>query len=302
MKMDLETKIEALKDRFGFRVVSHYFTLDDVHRVSDFVGDSLEIAYDIMENKDQPTIACTTLFMVETAKLLSPETEIFTPVKDCQCDMVSHLTEDHIRLARGAHPTAPLVLYFNSPTYLKPFADALCTASTAVNVVESFESSVVLFGPDMHIASYLATHSRKQIVSICEGYCYVHQYGQEDIDEMLREYPEACVVMHPECSGQIQQYAEYIGGTTGMRKHVANTDHESYVVGCDPNLALFIARENPAKLVMPLDEENVCCEMRRFNQRNIYDSMKGRKHRIEIGLDNEQAEYVRGMLIALKQR
>jgi len=45
--MDLEAKIKALKDKFGFRVVSHYFTIDEVHKVSDFVGDSLEIAYNI---------------------------------------------------------------------------------------------------------------------------------------------------------------------------------------------------------------------------------------------------------------
>jgi len=239
--------------------------------------------------------------MAETAKLLSPETDILTPVQDCQCYMVSHLTEDHIKSARGAHPNAPLVLYFNSPTYLKPFADALCTASTAINVIESFDSPIILFGPDMHIASYLANHSRKQIVSICEGYCYVHQYEKANMDEILRSHPEACVVMHPECSREIQQYASYIGGTTGMRQHVANTGYEIYVVGCDPNLASFIANENPGKLIMSLDETNVCCEMRRFNQGNIYKSMITRQHRIEIGLTREEAQYVRGMLLALKQ-
>jgi quinolinate synthase len=299
--MNLEETVRKLKKEKGYRIVSHYFTDDEIQNVSDFIGDSLELGFNVQDQHDERVIACTTLFMAETVKLLNPDTKVLTPEEQCQCQMVSHMTEQDIIRTKEAYPTAPLILYFNSPTHLKPMADALCTSTTALKVVESFSSPVVLFGPDKHIAHYISQRTTKKVVSVCDGFCYVHQYDPEKLRVLLSQHPDAQVVMHPECAIEIQDTAHFIGGTSAMRNYIASTGYSTYIVGCDYNLTRFIARENPDKLVLSIDANNRCGEMRRFNLQNLYQTLLREAPEVKInGLTPRPMEKVQGLLTTLR--
>ncbi len=299
--MNLEETVTKLKAEKGFQIVSHYFTDDEVHRVSDFVGDSLELGFYVYDRQATRVIACTTLFMVETIKLINPDATVLTPEDNCQCQMVSHMTAEDIVRAKAAYPGAPLVMYFNSPSHLKPMADALCTSSTALSIVESFASPVVLFGPDKHIAHYIGQRTAKKVVSVCDGFCYVHQYDAGKLKTLLDEHPEAGLVMHPECAAEIQEYAHFIGGTSAMREYVASGKRDTYIIGCDYNLARFIAGENPDKLILSIDANNRCAEMRRFNLQGIYQALLNEPPETAMhGLTCEEKAKVQGLLMALK--
>jgi quinolinate synthase len=214
--------------------------------------------------------------------------------------MVSYITEEHVRKARKQYPGAPLVLYFNSPNRIKLMADALCTASTALQVVNSssfVDHPVLLFGPDKHIAYYLAENSSKKIVSVCDGFCYVHQYHEEDVKRRIEEYPGARIVMHPECASTIQKYAHFIGGTTSIRKYVQETGFKVYLIGCDYNLTRLIQKENPKKRVLSIDSFFQCEEMRMFNLENIYRSLSGDVYEIDLNLTHNEIDCIRDMLL-----
>jgi quinolinate synthase len=297
---DLEKEIERLKKVKGFSIVSHYFTNDEVQRVSDFVADSLELALSVGQQDSASVVVCTTSFMVEIAKILNPHKKILTPLQSCQCRMVSYITREHIRKARKQYPGAPLVLYFNSPNRLKLMADALCTASTALQVVNSpsfRDYPVLLFGPDKHIAHYLAENSSKEIVSVCDGFCHVHQYGEEDLRGQIEKYPDARIVMHPECASIIQKYAHFIGGTTSIRRYVEETDFKVYLIGCDYNLTRLIQKENPKKRILSIDPIFQCEEMRMFNLENIHRSLSEDVYEIELNLTPNEMDYIRQMLL-----
>jgi quinolinate synthase len=297
---DLEKAIEGLKKKKGVSIVSHYFTNDEVQRVSDFVADSLELALSVGEQDNASVVVCTTSFMVEIAKILNPHKKILTPLQNCQCRMVSYITEAHIRKARKQYPGAPLVLYFNSPNRLKLMADALCTASTALQVVNSSSFRgypLLLFGPDKHIAHYLSENSPKQIVSVCNGFCHVHQYGEEDVKRQIEKYPDVRIVMHPECASIIQKYAHFIGGTSSIRRYVEETDFKVYLIGCDYNLTRLIQKENQEKRVLSIDPIFQCEEMRMFNLENIYRSLSEDVYEIELNLTPNEMDYIRDMLL-----
>jgi quinolinate synthase len=297
---DLEKEIERLKKVKGFSIVSHYFTNDEVQRVSDFVADSLELALSVGGQESASVVVCTTSFMVEIAKILNPHKKILTPLQNCQCRMVSYIREEHVRKARKQYPGAPLVLYFNSPNRIKLMADALCTASTALQVVNSSsfdDHPVLLFGPDKHIAHYLAENSSKEIVSVCDGFCHVHQYREKDLKRQMEEYPDARVVMHPECASTIQKYAHFIGGTTSIRRYVEETGFKVYLIGCDYNLTRLIQKENPEKRVLSIDPVFQCEEMRMFNLENIYRSLSKDVYEIKLNLTPNEMDYIRQMLL-----
>lgn len=297
---DLENAIENIKKKQSASIVSHYFTNDEVQRVSDFVGDSLDLAFNIGGQDSEYVVACTTSFMVEIAKILNPQKKILTPLQNCPCPMVSYITEEHVRKAREQYPGAPFVLYFNSPNRIKLLADALCTASTALQVVNSSafrDHSVVLFGPDKHIAHYLSENSSKTIVSVSDGFCYVHQYQEETLKRQMEKYPDARVVIHPECVSTIQKYAHCIGGTSSLRKYVKGTDFKVYLIGCDYNLTRLIQKENPGKQILSIDPAFQCNEMRMFNLESIYKSLSEGIYEIELNLTPDEIGYIRQMLL-----
>ena len=117
----------------------------------------------------------------------------------------------------------------------------------------------------------------------------------------MAQHPDAGVIMHPECSSEIQSFAHFIGGTSAMRNYVSSGKHDTYVIGCDYNLTRFFAEENPDKLILSIDANNRCAEMRRFNLQSIYQTLINETGEIKIqGLTCEEEAKIQKLLMALK--
>src|SRR5579885_127635 len=97
--------INALKQEKRAVVLAHnYMTPDIFHCVSDFVGDSLQLAREAAKTDAKIIVQAGVHFMAETAKVLSPDKTVLIPDMQAGCSLASSITGADLRLLRQKYP------------------------------------------------------------------------------------------------------------------------------------------------------------------------------------------------------
>ncbi len=219
--------------------------------------------------------------MAETAKVINPDKKVLLPeVKDTQCPMAHQLPKEIIIEYKKRYNNAPLVVYVNTTAETKAMADIVCTSANALKVVESLEEDVILFGPDKNLAYYVQKNTDKKVIPIPkDGGCYVHQLITiEDVKKVKEKYPDAILLVHPECNPEIQDEADYILSTSGMVKKVIE-EEGIYIIGTEVGLIDRIKYEIEKKgldnrELIPLNENAICKEMKQITLEKLYRALK----------------------------
>jgi quinolinate synthase len=262
MLNELQKEIIALKKDKNAIILAHNYQTGDVQEIADFIGDSLELCIKATEIKDADLIVfCGVDFMAETAAILNPDKRIVMPDKDAECPMAHMLTAKEVIAYKKRYPDAAVVLYVNTLAEAKAEADILCTSANAVKVVESLKEDRILFGPDMNLAWFVSHQIKdKEIIPAPEGgHCYVHKmFNLGDLYFLREKYPDADILVHPECDPEVQEYADYILSTGGMMRHVAESNKKTFIIGTEVDLVTRLKRENPDKTIIPALEEAIC--------------------------------------------
>ena len=236
--MDIVERINNLKKEKNAVILAHNYQTEEIQRIADFVGDSLELCIKAKETDADIIVFCGVDFMAETAKILNEDKKVLMPeIKDTECPMAHQLPPEIIINAKKEHPDAKVIIYVNTLASAKALADATCTSANADKIVNSFEENEILFGPDQNLGYYVRKRTDKKIIGMPEdGHCYVHKkFIKEDVINVKKQYPNAEVLAHPECNPEVQDLADYVLSTGGMLKHVLNSDKEEFIIGteCD---------------------------------------------------------------------
>jgi quinolinate synthase len=132
-------EINRLKKEMGAVVLAHnYMTPEIFHCVSDFAGDSLQLAQQAAKTEAQLIVQAGVHFMAETSKILSPEKTVLIPDMRAGCALASSITGADVRLLRQKFPGVPIITYVNTSAEVKAESDICCTSSNALAIVESF--------------------------------------------------------------------------------------------------------------------------------------------------------------------
>ena len=83
-----------------------------------------------------------------------------------------------------------------------------------------------------------------------------------DLYFLREKYPDADILVHPECDPEVQEYADYILSTGGMIKHVAESKKKTFIIGTEVDLVTRLKRENPDKNIIPALKEAICENMK----------------------------------------
>lgn len=282
--------IEAARRTLGsdLTILGHHYQRDEVIRHADFRGDSLDLSRRAAETRDARYIVfCGVHFMAETAAILcAPGQTVVQPVIEALCPMAALANVRDTAAAYGAltalwgEDVTPIT-YQNSVAAVKAFVGehggAVCTSSNAERLFRwgLSRSGHLLFLPDEHLGTNTAlamgipreaiavwdyveppdpaslAHSR---VVVWKGYCYVHTtMTAEDVRRARQEYPDAMVVVHPECPHEVVALADRAGSTTAIIDFVkAAPAGATVVVGTEWHLVNRLAQEHPDKRVVPL--------------------------------------------------
>jgi len=282
---NLTDKILGLKKEKKAIILAHNYQRPEVQDIADYIGDSIELSRKAMQEKDAEIIVFAAVdFMAESAAILNPEKKVLLPTLGARCPMAQMLTVDEIKRAKALHPNAPVVLYVNTLAEAKAQCDVCCTSANAVDVINSLDADTVLFGPDRNLAEYVAEKTGKKVIPLPEwGFCPTHLLFQpEDVTVLKQQYPDAVVMVHPECSGEMRHVADFIGSTSKMCTFAKNSSAKTFIVGTEEGLLHRLRKENPNKRFVMAYEGAVCPNMKLTTLDRLYASLKEEKYVVKV--------------------
>jgi quinolinate synthase len=305
-KAELVCEINRLKKEKNAVILGHnYMEPALYHTVPDFTGDSLELSRQAARTDHDIIIFCGVKFMAETAKILNPEKTVLLPSLEAGCSLAASITADDVRKLKQRFPGVPVITYVNTYADVKAESDYCCTSGNAAALVESLNVDTVIFLPDEYLARNVARETGKHIIfpvtadrqaeSIDSGLdwqmigwhgkCEVHErFTVADIENVRRQFPDALVLAHPECSPEVTQASDFSGSTSAMIKFVRNSSAERYLLLTECSMADNISAETPGKEMLRLCSIR-CPHMNQIRLEDTLNSLKLTQHIIEVPED-----------------
>lgn len=274
-------EINRVKKELGAVVLAHnYMTPEIFHCVSDFAGDSLQLAQQAALTDSQLIVQAGVHFMAETSKILSPEKTVLIPDMRAGCSLAASITAADVRLLREKFPGVPIVTYVNTSAEVKAESDICCTSSNALKIVESLESDTVLMIPDQYLARNIAKQTKKKILT-WQGACEVHErFSADDIIKFRKAYPGALVLAHPECPPEVCAEADFSGSTKAMSDFVIEKQPKKVVLVTECSMSDNISANNPnIEFLRPC---NLCPHMKRITLPGILKSLQTKTHEVHV--------------------
>ncbi|MFP3896256.1 MAG: quinolinate synthase NadA [Anaerolineales bacterium] len=325
--------IETTREHLGdtVTILGHHYQRDEVIEFADYRGDSLELSRRAAQaEKTHYIVFCGVYFMAETAAILcNPEQRVVQPVIEALCPMARMTSA-----AQAAEAWSTLtdlwdddvvpITYQNSVGELKAFVGerggSVCTSSNAERLLAwAFERKKhILFMPDQHLGtnSALAMGIPEEEIGVWDpanppdpqtlapcrvvvwkGHCYVHTgFTVEDVESIRDDYPEALVVVHPECRHEVVAVSDATGSTAGILEYVDKAPTGSTIaVGTEWHFVNRLQHEYRNKNVIPLQHRE-CRDMAMTRMRDLLytlESLERGEPKNVLSVEEETARWAR---------
>ncbi|MHA1376978.1 MAG: quinolinate synthase NadA [Candidatus Helarchaeota archaeon] len=261
----LQDKILKFKEKNKFVILAHNYQLPEVQQIADFVADSLQLAKAAqkVENADNICFAAVK-FMAEGAAILNPNRKVFLPDMNAICPMAAYGTPELLRKIKENQPNIPIMLYINSTANAKIQADYIVTSANAVKIAKKLGVKEINFSPDSNLGQHVQNLTDIKINPIPkEGHCYVHKiFSANKIIALKKKYPEALVLVHPECTSEVREIADYIGSTSQMEKYAKESNKKQFIIGTETAMLYKMKQTSPEKDFIPADQDAICKHMK----------------------------------------
>ena len=229
--MDIAAQIAQLKREKDAVILAHYYVPAETQALADYVGDSFYLARLARELDCSTIVLCGVSFMAESAKMLNPTRTVLLPDVTADCPMAHMVRKEDVDAVKARYDDLATVCYINSTAEIKSWSDVCVTSSNAVKVVRELPQHNILFIPDMHLGHYVSLQVPEKSFILNRGYCPIHhKMIPAEVEELEMAHPEAVVVAHPECTGEVLREADYIGSTKQMIDYVAKSDAKEFIV------------------------------------------------------------------------
>src|SRR5437762_1614197 len=287
--LDLRTEIERLKRERNAVILGHYYQSPDIQDISDFVGDSLELARKAAATDADVIAFCGVRFMAETAKILSPEKIVVLPDMDAGCSLEDSCPPDRFKAFREAHPDHIALTYINCSAAVKALSDIIVTSSSAKVILDQIpKEQKIVFGPDRHLGGYLARKTGREML-LWPGICIVHQaFSETELLKLKAEHPDAPVAAHPECPPHIIDHADLVGSTKAILDFALSSPADTILVATEPHINHQMQKAAPDKTFIGVpggDGQcncNMCPYMALNTLEKLYVSLRDLQPRIEL--------------------
>ncbi len=283
MDQKLLDKIRGLKDKRRVVLLAHNYQPAEIQDLADFCGDSLGLSIQASKTDAEMIVFCGVRFMAETAKVLSPGKTVLIPDRQAGCPMADMITAGQLRSLKQQHPDALVVCYVNSTAEVKAESDYCCTSANAVAVVRSLpQDRRIIFVPDQHLGRFVEQQTGRPLI-LWPGYCTTHVLiSQDDILQARRQYPDAIVMAHPECSEPVKDLADTLLSTGQMLKFVQNSPAKRFVVATEIGMIHPLKKARPDAEFIPASRRGVCPNMKKITVEKVLASLENLQYPIEV--------------------
>ncbi|UCD23304.1 MAG: quinolinate synthase NadA, partial [Gemmatimonadota bacterium] len=288
----LQEEIRALAAERDAVILAHNYQRPEVQGVADYVGDSLGLSRQAAETEATVIVFCGVHFMAETAAILSPDKKVLLPDLRAGCSLAASITSEDVRKWKAKFPDHVAVGYVNTTAAVKAELDYCCTSGNVIQVIDAIpEDKGILFLPDFFLGAHIRRMRPDRNVQVWMGECHVHkEINSRTVNERRGEYPEAEVLVHPECGcagqliysigmGDVDDKGVHILSTEGMVQAAREgEDNETFIVATEVGILTRMQQIAPTKNFVPADPEALCAFMKTITLDAVKDSLTKDQH------------------------
>jgi quinolinate synthase len=300
---ELIAAINKLKKEKDAIILAHYYQIPEIQDIADYVGDSLGLALKAEQTNTKIIVFAGVYFMAETAKILNINTKVLLPDLEAGCSLADSCTQDKFTKFKRKYPDHIVISYINCTAVIKTMSDIICTSGNAVQIVNSLsKDEKIIFAPDRNLGAYINIMSERNMV-LWDGSCEIHDIlTTEAIINLKIKHPDAKLIAHPECKGQVLELADFVGSTNAMLNFTKSDNSKKYIVATESGILHQMRKNSPNKefIIVPTDENcscNDCPYMKLNTLEKLYLCLKDEKP--EINLSNEVIEQAKVPIIRM---
>jgi len=280
---DIINEINTLKKEKNAAILAHFYERDEVQDIADIVGDSLELSRKACNLDADVIVFCGVYFMAESAKVLNPQKTVLLPVMTAGCAMADMVTKEDVLRLKKEHPKAAVVSYVNSSADVKSVSDICCTSSNAVKVVKSLSEEEIIFVPDRNLGHYVSLFVPDKKFILHSGYCPTHDLLTiDDVKKAKADHPNAPILVHPECSPQVVECADFVGSTAQIIDYAGEIENKDIIIGTERGVLHRLKQFNPSKNFYLLSEKLTCADMKKCKLEDVLKSLQTMQSDIQI--------------------
>lgn len=259
----MQEEILRLKKENDFCILAHIYQNREIVEIADYVGDSFGLSRQAAKAPQKNILMCGVRFMAETVKLLSPEKRVYLSNPTAGCPMAEQLDIDLLRALKAQYPDYTVAAYINTTSELKTECDVCVTSASAVDILRKVENKNILFIPDINLGQFVQKQLPEKNFKLIQGGCPTHaRMSKRDVDKARALHPNALLLVHPECTPDVTEGADYIGSTTGIMNFAKNSDKKEFIIGTENSIVSHLQYDCPEKKFYPLSKDCVCHNMR----------------------------------------
>lgn len=272
----LQDEILRLKKEKDVCILAHAYQSHDIWEVADFVGDSYGLSQEAAKAPQNTVIMCGVRFMAETVKILAPEKKVLLSNSGAGCPMASQMDVELISAVKEKYPDYTVAAYINTTSELKTICDVCVTSSSAVKIIRNVKNDKILFIPDCNLGEWVANQVPEKTIKLLQGGCPTHvRMTVRDVEKARALYPNALLLVHPECQPAVSSMADYIGSTTGIMDYAKKSDAKEFIIGTENSIVQHLQYACPDKRFYPLSKDCVCHNMKLTTLMDVYHCVQG---------------------------
>jgi quinolinate synthase len=270
----LQEEILALKKQKNAVILAHNYQAREIQEVADYVGDSLGLSYQAQASQADIILFCGVHFMAETAKIVNPNKKVLLPDMDAGCSLAESCDAAELAAYKVRHPGVYVVAYINCTAEVKAQSDVICTSGNAERMVQRVPADrEILFVPDQNLGEWVMEKTGRKM-RLWQGNCYIHiEFTHESISRIRREYPQAPLVAHPECTRAVRMLADEVCSTEKMIGYCRDNPASAFIIATESGMLHRLRREMPDKVFIPGPTDRCACADCRYMKMNTLEKV-----------------------------
>ena len=281
--MLITEQINKLKAEKNAIILAHYYVNDEVQEIADYIGDSYYLSKIAKDTEANMIVFCGVSFMGESAAILNPDKKVLMPDMRADCAMAHMVNLNKISEMKKKHEDLAVVCYINSTAEIKTYSDVCVTSANAVKIVRNLPNQNIFFIPDGNLGRYVAEQVPEKNVILNDGYCPIHAaMTKESVLKAKAAHPEAKFLVHPECTKELLDEADYIGSTSGIIKFVETDGGKEYIIGTEEGVLYELEKQNPDTKFYTLSDKQICTDMKFITLEKILTVLENETNEVKV--------------------
>ena len=175
------------------------------------------------------------------------------PTLSAECSLDLSCNNGEFKKFIDKNPDREVVVYVNTSAEIKALADWTVTSSNALEICSSLhkQGKKIVWGPDKYLGDWIQKQTGADMV-LFNGSCIVHEeFKTQALDDLMLEYPEAAVLVHPESPAEVIKRADAVGSTSQLIEASQQMPNDKFIVATDIGVFYKMKQLSPKKDFIP---------------------------------------------------